>query len=302
MPTTSQSITAGVAVRTYRPADHAAVADLYQHGLLSGRHDFNDTAADLDHMSDAYFSDPKDHFWVAEIDGTIVGCVGVAHEDSIAQIRRLRARRDWPQRDIAQTLMDTALQHCRQHGFLKVVLDTHVEPEAAIALLDKCGFQFARNKQIQGKEVLEFYFNLYRKVEPQPQRDVTSLTSAKPQPQHIRVLLADDHAALRQGLIELLAGEPDIEVVGQATDGQEAVDLARRMQPDLVVMDVSMPKLTGIEATKLISRELPHTRVIGLSMHEKHEVATSMLEAGATAYLPKDAPMQLLVSAIRGER
>lgn len=313
MTVADESTTALPTIRSYRPTDHEAVADLYSHGLLAGHHDSNDTAADLDYMADAYFSDPRDHFWVAELGGQVVGCVGVAHEEAIAQVRRLRVRRDLQSTGVGVALMDAALEHCRRHGFLKVVLDTHVDADRAITLLDQCGFQFARNKSIGGKEVLEFYFNLYRKIKPHEDRkaapepmggrpsDEATGEPAGEAPHRIRVLLADDHEALRRGLIDLLGDESDIEVVGQATDGQEAVEMARRMEPDLVVMDVSMPKLTGIEATRLIARELPGTRVIGLSMHEKHEVATSMLEAGAIAYLPKDAPMQMLISAIRGE-
>lgn len=296
-----------VLIRSYQEADHAAVAALYIQGLLCGEPDRNDTAADLDFMQEAYFSDPRDHFWVAEIDGEVVGTIGVVHDESIAQIRRLRVRPDLQHTSLASELLDTALKHCRKHGSLKVVLDTKMDPQRAIALLDSSGFQFHRGKQVQGKQVLEFYFNLYRKIEPEEEREregelvpiaEEQRTGARP----IRVVLADDHDALRMGLIELLADEPDIEVIGEARDGEEAIELARNKHPDLVVMDVSMPRLSGIEATRRIAHEMPRTRVIGLSMHEKHEVATSMLEAGATAYLPKDAPMHLLLSAIRGER
>lgn len=296
-------------IRTYTAADQSAVTALYSRGLLSGEHDANDSGADLDFMEEAYFSDPRDHFWVAELDGRIVGTIGVAHEEAIAQVRRLRVAPELQHTSLAVELLDTALRHCRTHGFLKVVLDTHMDATRAIALLDECGFQFARNKNVGGKDLLEFYFNIYRKHEPEPRRKPAPVAAepveAEPagrldEPRRIRVLLADDHEALRSGLIELLAEEPDIEIVGQAADGEEAVTMARRIEPDLVVMDVSMPKLTGIEATRILRNTLPRTRVIGLSMHEKHEVATSMLEAGAAAYLPKDAPTQMLINAIRG--
>lgn len=299
-------------IRTYRAADQAAVAALYSQGLLAGENDRNDTGADIDFMEEAYFSDPKDHFWVAERDGQIVGTIGVVHDEAIAQIRRLRVVPELQKSSLAVDLLDTALRHCRKHGFLKIVLDTRIDPQRAIELLDSSGFQFHRGKSVHGKEVLEFYFNLYRKVEPEKEREPARqpanrnepIPAAAPAPrdehQPIRVLLADDHDALRMGLIELLSEEADIEVIGEARDGEEAVRMARQTHPDLVVMDVSMPKLNGIEATRQIAAELPHTRVIGLSMHEKHEVATSMLQAGATAYLPKDAPTQLLISAIRG--
>ena len=115
----------------------------------------------------------------------------------------------------------------------------------------------------------------------------------------IRVLLADDHKIVRQGLVGLLEIEPDIEVVGQAADGEEAVELARKLRPDVVIMDVTMPRMTGIEATKLISRELPKTRVVGLSMHAESDMAQAMRAAGAAAYLSKGGPSEDLLAAIR---
>jgi CheY-like chemotaxis protein/N-acetylglutamate synthase-like GNAT family acetyltransferase len=307
---------ATVSIRSYQPSDQAAVARLYVAGMLCGEPDRSDTAADLDFIQEAYFSQPADHFWVAEQAGRVVGTIGVVHDESIAQIRRLRVDPDLDQMPVAVALLDTALRHCRKHGSLKIVLDTRIEPAKAIQMLDASGFQYHRGKTVQGKEILEFYFNLYRKIDsdeeceatpaatpvdptqPPAERPTRGRTTRRP----IRVLLADDHEALRLGLVELLADEPDIEVIGEASDGAEAVELVRSKRPDLVVMDVSMPRLNGIEATRQIAQEMPRTRVIGLSMHEKHEVATSMLEAGATAYLPKDAPMELLLSAIRGER
>jgi len=115
----------------------------------------------------------------------------------------------------------------------------------------------------------------------------------------IRVLLADDHKILRQGLVRLLESEPDIEVVGEAADGQAAVELAIETQPDVVVMDVSMPHCNGIDATRGLMTEVPHTRVIALSMYEGEGWAAKLREAGAAAYLPKDAAVERLVSTIR---
>ncbi len=115
----------------------------------------------------------------------------------------------------------------------------------------------------------------------------------------IRVLLADDHKILRQGLVRLLESEPDIEVVGEAADGQAAVELALETQPDVVVMDVSMPFCNGIDATRGMMTELPQTRVIALSMYEGEGWETKLREAGAAAYLPKDAAIDHLVSTIR---
>ncbi len=115
----------------------------------------------------------------------------------------------------------------------------------------------------------------------------------------IRVLLADDHMMVRQGLVGLLRQEEDIEVVAEAGDGRQAIELANRDHPDVVVMDLSMPVLNGIEATRRIRAELPRTQIIGLSMYEETERAEAMLEAGARIYLNKGGPTQDLVAAIR---
>ncbi|HAH06397.1 MAG TPA: hypothetical protein DCM05_07705 [Elusimicrobia bacterium] len=120
-----------------------------------------------------------------------------------------------------------------------------------------------------------------------------------PRGARIRVLLADDHAVMRQGLASLLGHEPDIDIVGMAVDGKEALDIARKLLPDVVVMDVSMPKLHGMEATRIIHAELPKTKVIGLSMFEEHDLTDKMLEAGAAFYLSKSGPSQDIVRAIR---
>lgn len=119
---------------------------------------------------------------------------------------------------------------------------------------------------------------------------------------HVRVLLADDHQIVREGVMGLLQDEPDIEVVGEASDGLMAVEKALQIQPDVVVMDLSMPGLTGIEATRRILAERPNTRVVGLSMHEEADMAAAMREFGAVAYLTKDGSSDALIAAIRGER
>jgi PAS domain S-box-containing protein len=116
----------------------------------------------------------------------------------------------------------------------------------------------------------------------------------------LRVLLVDDHTIVREGIRIMLAGEPDIEIVGQAGNGREAVELAHRLQPDVVVMDVSMPVMPGDEATRRIRQDLPQTRVVALSMHDNTAVAESMRRAGAAAYLLKTAPAENLLAAIRG--
>ncbi len=115
----------------------------------------------------------------------------------------------------------------------------------------------------------------------------------------IHVLVADDLQVMRDGLAALLEHESDIDVVGRASNGQQAVELAARTHPDVVIMDVSMPIRDGVEATRKIVAALPNTRVIGLSMHEKEIMASKMLDAGASIYLTKDGPSEELLSAIR---
>lgn len=130
---------------------------------------------------------------------------------------------------------------------------------------------------------------------------VRSPAAAKPKElkKKIRVLIADDHAFLRRGIAQRLAMEPDIEVVGEASDGLTAVELTRRFSPDALTMDISMPGMNGIEATRIIRAEFPRTRVIGLSMLEGSE-ATEMRQAGAVHCLTKSGPSQLVIDAIRG--
>lgn len=92
----------------------------------------------------------------------------------------------------------------------------------------------------------------------------------------------------------------DIQVVDQAADGEEAVEKARELNPDVILMDITMPKKDGIETTKIIHSELPHIRIIGLSMHDKQDQAERMIEAGASAYCTKDGSTEILLSEIRG--
>jgi DNA-binding NarL/FixJ family response regulator len=115
----------------------------------------------------------------------------------------------------------------------------------------------------------------------------------------IRVLLAEDHDLLRAGLRELLALQPDIEVVAEATDGADAVRLAGEYRPDVVVMDVRLPTLSGPDATRAILVERPTTAVLGLSAHSTRRVVDSMLEAGARGYVPKASVVGELAAAIR---
>ncbi|MFO7965858.1 MAG: response regulator [Desulfobacterales bacterium] len=119
-------------------------------------------------------------------------------------------------------------------------------------------------------------------------------------PAKIRVLLADDHPVMRDGLSQLLSLQPDIEVVGEASDGKEAVEKTREMSPDVVLMDVNMPNMNGVEATRLIHSEYPDIRIIGLSMFGVDSKASEMIYAGASAYRSKSGNTDLLVASIRG--
>lgn len=115
----------------------------------------------------------------------------------------------------------------------------------------------------------------------------------------IRVLIADDHSLVRSGIRLLLEGYPDIEVVGVAGSGREAIDEATRLQPDVVLMDIAMSDLSGLEATQEIRERVPHARVLALTMHDREEYFFAMLEAGALGYVLKDSQPYELVAAIR---
>jgi DNA-binding NarL/FixJ family response regulator len=117
--------------------------------------------------------------------------------------------------------------------------------------------------------------------------------------QPIRILLADDHVMLRQGTAEILRKEADIEVIGEADNGQQAIDLALRLRPDIVVMDVRMPVLSGIEATRRIREAMPEVQVLVLTAYDDDQYIFSLLQAGASGYLLKTAPVNELVNAIR---
>jgi DNA-binding NarL/FixJ family response regulator len=115
----------------------------------------------------------------------------------------------------------------------------------------------------------------------------------------IRVVLADDHQLFRQGLRRLLEPEPDIQVVGEANDGQEVQRVVKELQPDVVLMDVSMAVVDGISATREISRQWPDVKVVVLSMHAEEEHLFQALQAGAAGYVLKTAKAEQVVAAVR---
>lgn len=115
----------------------------------------------------------------------------------------------------------------------------------------------------------------------------------------ITIIVVDDHKILRQGLRTLLAREADMEVVAEAEDGRHAVRLVRELSPQVVIMDVGMPDLNGIEATRQILQESPETKIIALSMHSDRRFVTNMIKAGASGYLLKDSAFEELATAIR---
>ncbi len=115
----------------------------------------------------------------------------------------------------------------------------------------------------------------------------------------IKVLIADDHQIVRQGLRTLLEKEPDLEVVAEAENGRSTVRLVREKHPEVVIMDVAMPDLNGIEATRQIISEMPKVKVIALSMYADRRFVSNMLKAGASGYLLKDCASEELVRALR---
>jgi DNA-binding NarL/FixJ family response regulator len=115
----------------------------------------------------------------------------------------------------------------------------------------------------------------------------------------IRLVLAEDHAVVRQGTRQLLQRYPDFEVVGEAADGEEAVAIVKDLQPDVAILDVRMPRMTGIEATRKIKAECPNVAILILTAHDDDEYVFALLEAGANGYLLKTAEIEELVKAIR---
>ncbi len=147
---------------------------------------------------------------------------------------------------------------------------------------------------VEGPELLE--------VEPAPAAATTpSMPAARAASRRrvTRVLLADDHHMVREGLRSIIESEPRLRVVGEASNGEEAVQQARILHPDVVVMDINMPKMNGIEATRRIREEMPSVAVVALSMHEDKSMVAAMMDAGAASYIPKGGASEELSRAIR---
>lgn len=143
--------------------------------------------------------------------------------------------------------------------------------------------------------------------EPQPRvdtlpesalRDHVPVNSVRADGATIDVLIVDDHRIMRQGLVGLMSGDPQIQVIGEAENGHQAIDLVDRLNPDVIIMDVNLGETSGLQLTKMIMARKPHTRIIGLSMHEGADIANAMKKAGAVAYLSKSVASSELVATI----
>lgn len=115
----------------------------------------------------------------------------------------------------------------------------------------------------------------------------------------IQLVIADDHALIRTSMGLMIEADGDIEVIAEAGNGHEAVEFVVALLPDVILMDINMPKMNGIQATRMITAICPHVRVIGLSMYDDHDVERAMREAGAVGYVSKYARMDALLAVIR---
>ncbi|MCA1906176.1 MAG: response regulator transcription factor [Desulfarculus sp.] len=115
----------------------------------------------------------------------------------------------------------------------------------------------------------------------------------------IRVLIADDHAVVRSGLRQLMADQPDLEVVGEAGDGREALEKVKALKPDVIVLDIAMPGVSGLEAAGLIKEAVPSCQIVVLTMHGKENFVRQVLSSGALAYVLKASPVQDVLAAVR---
>ncbi len=126
-------------------------------------------------------------------------------------------------------------------------------------------------------------------------------TANMPSDKKIRVMLGEDHEMMLKVLRRILDAEDDIKVVAEAADGEDAIALAKKTSPDVIVMDINLPGIDGIEATKRILSTISNVRVIGISLHDQQEVQDDMREAGATAYVSKKEALETLAATIRSE-
>jgi DNA-binding NarL/FixJ family response regulator len=115
---------------------------------------------------------------------------------------------------------------------------------------------------------------------------------------HSRILIVDDHEIFRKGLCSLLAERPEFEICGEASNGLEAVERAKQLLPDVILMDISMPQIDGLQATDIIRNEVPDSRVVILSQHDSPHMLSAALKAGASAYVTKSQVSRLLLAAI----
>jgi len=115
----------------------------------------------------------------------------------------------------------------------------------------------------------------------------------------MRILVADDHALLRDGIRSLLSAYDDMEIIGEAIDGKDAIEKAKELEPDIIIMDIAMPVMDGLQATRHITKLLPEAKVIMLTQHDNREYKTLCQGIGASGFVPKRALAQELVSAIR---
>jgi two-component system response regulator NreC len=114
----------------------------------------------------------------------------------------------------------------------------------------------------------------------------------------VKILLVDNHTIFRDGLRMLIEKEPDMEVIAEADDGRRGIELAKQLSPDIVIMDITMPDMNGIEVTRAISKDSPETLVIALSVHSDRRLTQALLEAGASGYLTKDCTFEELLTTI----
>jgi DNA-binding NarL/FixJ family response regulator len=118
----------------------------------------------------------------------------------------------------------------------------------------------------------------------------------------LRILIVDDHAVVRRGVRSLLESQPGWEIAGEATTGREAIDMAKRLRPDVVVMDLSLPELNGLDATRQILKDSPHSEILVLTMHHSEDLARDVLQAGARGYILKSDADESLITAVESLR